>query len=75
MQVPSHKSTIIDAAITVLIPIFHRLSNTTRIAPEEGRSFVKSTSKIDAEIGTLRRRIEELDRMRQQRVKIEGGFL
>lgn len=67
-------ATIIDAAITILIPIFHRLSK-ARSAAEPGASFAKSTGHIDAEIAILKRRIEELDRMRRQIVESESGLL
>jgi hypothetical protein len=67
-------ATIIDAAITILIPIFHRLSK-DESAPAPGASFKKSTGHIDAEVAALRARIDELERMRQQIVESERGLL
>lgn len=50
---------VIDAAITILIPIFHRLSKTDDLSANE-------IERIDQELGRLRTRITELeDRKRQ----------
>jgi hypothetical protein len=52
---------VVDAAITVMIPVFHRLS---RADFPENRDF--SIEKIDEEIETLRRQITELERQKQK---------
>lgn len=48
--------TVVDAAITVMIPVFHRLSHSDF---PENREF--SVEKIDAEIERLKQRISELE--------------
>jgi hypothetical protein len=56
---------IIDAAITIVIPILHRLS---KAEVAEGKESPSSAmlGDIDAEIAKLRERIVELERMKQQ---------
>jgi hypothetical protein len=56
---------IFAAAITILIPIFHRLSKAEVSAGREG-SNVLMHADIDAEIGKLQKRILELERLKQQ---------
>ncbi len=58
---------IIDAAITIVIPIFHRLSKAQLALPEE-ISPGSDPDPIDAEILRLKDRIAELERMKRQRV-------
>ena len=56
---------IFDAAITILIPIFHRLSK----AEIEAGSDIPSgpvPGDIDGEMAKLRKRLIELERMKQQ---------
>jgi hypothetical protein len=56
---------IVDGAITILIPIFHRLSK----REESGRGAVvgSETDPIDQEIAQLKARIVELERQQRQR--------
>ncbi len=51
---------IVDTAITVLIPIFHRLSRSDVSASERAADITK----IDAEIARLRARIADLEQMK-----------
>ena len=51
---------VIDASMTVMIPIFHRLSR-----DEFGDITVSSIDKIDAEIAGLKSRISHLERQRE----------
>jgi hypothetical protein len=52
--------TVVDAAVTVMIPIFHRLSRTEFID-----SKVPSTDEIDAEIANLRAQISRLEKQKE----------
>lgn len=54
---------IVDAAITVLVPILHRLSPAEGAAAESAHQGVDAPA-IDAEIERLRQRIAELERMK-----------
>lgn len=54
---------IFDAAITLLVPIFHRLSRSEGAMPGEASGI--SVAEIDAEIARLQARIGELQRMKQ----------
>jgi hypothetical protein len=58
---------IIDAAITILIPIFHRLSG-AEFATVADRTRGVDTAAIDAEIAMLKERIAELERMKHRKV-------
>lgn len=59
---------IVDAAITVVIPIFHRLSRVELEADagDDGAAQSDKLAGIDAEIARLRERIAELERMRTE---------
>lgn len=64
---------IVDAAITLLVPIFHRLSRGTIDiggAAVSGGEPAARRAAIDAEIARLRARIEELERSREE---LAGG--
>lgn len=56
---------IFVAMITILIPIFHRLSKAEVSAGREGSNVLMHTD-IDAEIEKLQKRILELERLKQQ---------
>jgi hypothetical protein len=58
---------ILDGAVTVLIPILHRLSRPD-IDPHSDSAATRLTD-IDQETARLRARLEELERMRQQLVR------
>lgn len=51
---------VVDAAMTVMIPIFHRLSRTEFVDVE-----MPSVAKIDAEIDNLKAQIERLEKQRE----------
>ena len=51
---------VIDAALTVMIPIFHRLSRTEFVDFE-----ITSTDKIDAEIANLKEQIARLEKQKE----------
>jgi hypothetical protein len=60
---------IVDAAITIVIPILHRLSREELSAQAAAGSIATASPKvaeIDAEIARLRKRIAELERMKLQ---------
>lgn len=50
---------VVDAAVTVMIPIFHRLSRTAFVEVE-----ITSTEKIDAEIANLQEQIARLEKQK-----------
>ncbi|MBP90511.1 MAG: hypothetical protein CMJ64_28020 [Planctomycetaceae bacterium] len=52
---------IVDAAMTILVPIFHRLSRSDLAPMSDGIATVE-TEDIDAEIAKLKERIAELER-------------
>ncbi len=56
---------ILDAAITVVIPIFHRLSR-AEFGVESNSPPRLSTAEIDAEIAKLQERLAELERMKRE---------
>jgi hypothetical protein len=56
---------ILDATITLLIPIFHRLSR-PEFAEESEKVALANQESIDAEIARLRERIAELERQKLQ---------
>jgi hypothetical protein len=56
---------ICDAAITIMIPIFHRLSK-GELAAAATSSEADGLIALDREIAALRIRLEELERQRQQ---------
>ncbi len=56
---------IFDAAITILIPIFHRLSK-AEVAQARDSPTSPAPGDIDAEMTKLRERLTELERMKQQ---------
>jgi hypothetical protein len=56
---------ILDAAITVVIPIFHRLSR-AEVGVENERPPRLSTAEIDAEIAKLQIRLAELEGMKRE---------
>jgi hypothetical protein len=58
---------VVDAALTVMIPIFHRLSQAD--FPENRES---SVAKIDAEIERLKQRITELEQERWEILNFDG---
>ena len=58
---------IVDAAMTILIPIFHRLSR-AELAPMSDSIPTVETEAIDAEIAKLKERIAELERMKHAEV-------
>lgn len=51
---------VVDAAVTVMIPIFHRLSRTEFVEIES-----TSTEKIDSEIANLREQISRLEKQKE----------
>ncbi|MEL7496004.1 MAG: hypothetical protein AAFN77_00235 [Planctomycetota bacterium] len=55
---------IVDAAITILIPIFHRLSRSETVQPDLPRT--SEHQAIDAKISVLRREIAQLEAMKQK---------
>ena len=57
---------IVDAAITILIPIFQRLSR-PELASAMGTNVAADDQAIDAEIARLKEKIAELERMKQTR--------
>ena len=54
---------IVDAAMTILVPLFHRLSRSELAAMSDSMPIVE-TEAIDAEIATLKERIAELERIK-----------
>ncbi len=52
---------VVDAAVTVMIPVFHRLSRTEFIYDE-----AVSTAKIDAQITELKEQISHLEKQREE---------
>ncbi len=52
--------TVVDAAVTMMIPIFHRLSRTEFIDDE-----TQSTDDIDAEIANLKAQISRLEKQKE----------
>lgn len=52
--------TVVDAAVTVMIPIFHRLSRTEFVDDQ-----TPSTDDIDAEIANLKARISRLEKQKE----------
>ena len=54
---------IVDAAMTILVPLFHRLSR-SELAPMSDSMPIVETEAIDAEITTLKERIAELERIK-----------
>lgn len=61
-------ATIVDAAITLVIPILHRLSK-AEVAAASNATGSADTAAIDAEIAKLRARLIELERMKQYQQK------
>jgi hypothetical protein len=59
--------TVVDAAITVMIPVFHRLSHSDF---PENREF--SVEKIDAEIESLKQKISELEKEKWDILNMES---
>ncbi len=56
---------IFDAAITILIPIFHKLSLVHEEERATRQGTASATEAIDAEIAALKARIEELERKKK----------
>jgi len=59
-----HYGDSFGSAITVVIPIFHRLSRVEFEAADDGAADSDRLAGIDAEIARLRERIAELERMK-----------
>ena len=59
--------TVVDAAVTVMIPIFHRLSRTEFVDDE-----TPSTEDIDAEIANLKARISRLEKQKEHVSSVPG---
>ncbi|MDQ3711930.1 MAG: hypothetical protein M3388_06895 [Acidobacteriota bacterium] len=57
--------TVVDAAVTVMIPIFHRLSRTEFVDDK-----TPSTNDIDAEIANLKAQISRLEKQKQHVSKV-----
>ncbi len=66
---PAMVAALVDAAITIVIPILHRLSR-DELSGEAGLGTTKAANpiiaEIDAEFACLRARLAELERMKLQ---------